>query len=46
MYSMINVINTAACYMWKLLRVKPKSSHHKENIFYFFNFVLSEVLAF
>ena len=42
MYNMINTIDTAVCYIWKLLnRVNPKSSHHKEKtlFFYFFNFV-------
>ena len=34
MYNMIEIINTAVCYKWKL------SSHHKEkNFFYFFNVV-------
>ena len=33
MYNLINAIDKAVCYIWKLLRVNPKSSHHKENIF-------------
>ena len=39
MYNVMIIINTAVCYM-KVLRVNPKNSHHKENIFsYFFNSV-------
>ena len=39
MYNVMIVINTAICYA-KVLRVNPKNSHHKENIFsYFFNSV-------
>ena len=39
MYNVMIVINTAICYS-KVLRVNPKNSHHKENIFsYFFNSV-------
>ena len=39
-YNMINIINTTVCYIWKLLRVNPKSFHHKEKfIFLLFNFV-------
>ena len=33
MYSMINMINTAVGYIWKLLGVISKSSHHKEKFF-------------
>ena len=35
----INTMNTAVCYISKRLRVNPKSSHHKEIFFYFFNFI-------
>ena len=35
MYNMINIINTAVCYIWKLLREQILGSHHKENIFFF-----------
>ena len=38
MYNMINIINTAVCYTWKL-RVNSKSSYHKESFFFFFSFV-------
>ena len=39
-YNMTNIMNTATCYTLKLLRVNPKSSHHKAEIFFcFFNFV-------
>ena len=34
MYNMINIMNTAACYTLKLLRVNPKSSHHKGKILF------------
>ena len=33
MYNMIHINNTAVCYIWKLLRVNPKSSHKKKNFF-------------
>ena len=36
---MKTTVNTALCYIWKLLRVNPRSSHHKENFFFLFNFV-------
>lgn len=40
MYNMINIMNTAAYYTLKLLRINPKSSRHKGKIlFWFFNFV-------
>lgn len=40
MYNMINIINTAVSYMWKL-RVDPKCSHHKKKPFIsLLNFVL------
>ena len=35
MYNMINIIDTAA-YMKVLKRLNPKSSHHKEKIFFFY----------
>ena len=35
MFNMINVINTAVCYTWKLLRVNHKHSHHKAKKFFF-----------
>ena len=38
-YNMINVINTVVCYIWKLLRVNPESSHHNEKYFFSFIFV-------
>ena len=31
MYNMGNIINTAVWHIGMLLRVNPKSSHHKEN---------------
>ena len=40
MYNMINIIKTAVCCIWKLLRVNPKSSHYKEKIFFSFSFIL------
>lgn len=36
-YNVINIIDTAVCYIRKLLE-NPKSSHDKEN-FFLFNFV-------
>ena len=36
----IYIIDTDIWYMWKLLKVNPKNSHHKEKVFFsFFNFV-------
>ena len=35
MYNMTNIINTAVCYIWKSLRVNPKSTHLKEKKFLF-----------
>ena len=35
---MINMISAAVCYIWNLLRLNPKTSHHKEN-FPLFNFI-------
>ena len=32
MYSMVTVVNTTILYVWKLLRVDLKSSHHKKKI--------------
>ena len=34
-----NIMNTALCYTWKLLKEYILSSHHKENIFSF-HFIL------
>ena len=34
MYNMINIINTAECYMLKLLWENSESSHHKKKVFY------------
>ena len=40
MYDKIYIINTDVWYMWKLLKVNPKNSHHKEKVFFsFVNFV-------
>ena len=41
MYNMINIINTAVCYIWKILREQnPKNSHHKKKKYFsFFSFV-------
>lgn len=40
MYNIINMINSAVYYNWKLLRVNPNSSYQKGKIiFYFFNSV-------
>ena len=36
MYSKINIINTAICYMKVVKRVNPKSYNYKENYFFFF----------
>ena len=33
MYNLINIINTAVCYVRKLLRVNPKSSSHGKDVF-------------
>ena len=42
MYSMINIMNTAVHYIWKLKAVIPKNSHHKEKyIFLFFCYFVS-----
>lgn len=32
MYSMLNIVDNTVLYIWKVLRVNLKSSHHKENI--------------
>ena len=40
MYNMINIINTDACYIMKVVeKANPKGSHHKESITFFFCFV-------
>ena len=39
-YNMINITNTAVCYIWTFVKtVNSKSSHHRENI-YFFHLIL------
>ena len=41
MYNMINIMNTAVHYIWKLLKgVIPKNSHHKEKYFFSFSVIL------
>lgn len=40
MYSMINIINTVARCMKAVRRVNPKSSHHKEKIFFSISLIL------
>ena len=40
MYNMINVINTAVYYVWKWLRVNPKTSQHKEKNFFSISLIL------
>ena len=30
MYNMMTIVKPAVWYIWKLLRINPKSSHHKE----------------
>ena len=47
---MINIINTAICYIWKVLkdkRANPKNFHHKGKTF-FFNLILFiyEIMGF
>ena len=34
MYNIKNVTNTAVCYTQVLLRINPKSSHHKKKKFF------------
>ena len=34
-YNMMNIINTVVCYIWKPLREKANSYHHRENFFPF-----------
>ena len=42
-YYMSHIMNTIVYYIWKLLRVNPKNSHHKEKIF-LKNLYLCEVM--
>lgn len=39
MYNMMIIVNMALGYIWKLLTVDPKSSHHKETDISFSYFV-------
>ena len=39
MHNVINIIHTAVLNIKVPQRVNPKSSHHKESIFFLFNFV-------
>ena len=34
MYNMVNIVNNTVVYIWKLLRVYLKSSHHKKTNYY------------
>ena len=34
MHNLVTAITTAVEYIWSLLRVDSKSSHHKQNIFF------------
>ena len=38
MYHMINIINTAVCYMRDFKTENPQSSHQKEKIYFFIFF--------